>query len=131
MGTPLPYGSRHVGNPVFRRVLRLDRFRRPVRTVHTFDEDVSLLWSIQRIKGTYPLTHKAWVSTGFPTGGVFHLSILEFKQSSFRPVGQSLHNPLGYPALPQRALPTCYVHAPVSCRAKLVGLVGFLLLPTG
>ena len=43
MGTPLPYGSRHVGNPVFRRVLRIDRFRRPFRTVGTLNEDATLL----------------------------------------------------------------------------------------
>lgn len=66
MGTPLPYGSRHVGNPVFRRVLRLERFRRPVRTVHTLDKDVSLLGAFRGSKELILLLTRRGFQLAFP-----------------------------------------------------------------
>ena len=39
MNTPLPYASRHLGNPSFRDVMTLGSFRSPVRNLDSVDAE--------------------------------------------------------------------------------------------
>jgi len=74
----------------------------------------------------YTLFSRSWVSPRFPTGLLFDLSRLEFRQFSFHPVSQPLRPPLDYLGLSQVAFPPCYFCVSVSCPAEADGLVGML-----
>ena len=129
MNTPLPYASRHLGNPWFRNVVTIGLLRSPVRILG------SVLCRVQQgdnlLRRILP-SPQSPCSRSFiqcSPGGHLTLWILGFRQSSFDHISQRLQSFLRISGFSHFVLHRCYVHISLSVRANCVALVNILLSP--
>jgi hypothetical protein len=126
--TPLPYASRHLGNPQFRDVVTLGLFRSPVRNLNPADS--GRYRGITHWRAFYPRDNLPvpGVTSSVLRGDFLTLWLLGFRQFSFDHVSQHLQILLGMSGFPQFALHRCYVHTRLSVCANCVVLVGILVI---